>query len=521
MKKFVSILLGAACLLGAGLFAGCGEGTQDYSDDPNVLHISMWEGGYGIQWMEDLADAYEAKNENIDVKIDHTTLRDKANIPLTNVSVYDIVITDSYQVAKYALSPQYSGYDSTFVDLSDVMNHTPAGESLPIREKFSENVMEWMDLDGKVYYTTVAASLWGLTYNPGLLAQFGYDHAPRTTQEMKDMFDKIAGENTDVKPLIFSGSTDYWNPIVYTWWAQYDGVQSFNSFFKGQTLDGEYLYDIFATDGRRKGVEWAETFLKWGSGYYDQDAVGYQYKPAQLKYLQGDAVFMANGGWLENEMSSAFTSAEMANIANMRVPVISDITAKFDADSDKSDTKLREIVSWIDGGKTGAKPSGVSDGDLKIVEDARSLTYLTGAEMTAVVPVTSKKADLAKDFLKFMYSDEGAKVVLLSDAGMQLPLKTDFSADEDVLAVLSDFGTSRMEILSSGTMFFRSFKEPIVSSGGLAPYAIGRTFEKAFASPYENDRISAGEYYQYDIDYYTANNGSAWRNLLRTAGLID
>ena len=514
------------CFTVAFGFSACG-GAADYRNDPNVLHISVWSGGYGTEWLKAVGRAYEAKHENITVKYEEATLRERAIIPLTNPSVYDIVISDSFMTSKYAKYPQYSGYDKTFHSIKEVFDYTPEGERGPIRSKMSENVLDWCTSDdGENYFIPVSSSLWGLTYNVDILAAEGIA-VPRTTDEMKAAFDRFKGKK--VKAHIFSGYTDYWQPIVYTWWAQYDGLKTFNNFFKGQTVDGEYLVDIFGTQGRYEAVKCADDFLGYGSfssenaddGYFSKTATGLEYMPAQLKYLQGEAAFMANGGWLENEMRDSFKNATMANIANMKVPVISSITDRFASDSDKSDAKLIEIIDYVDGGKVSAKPSGVTDADIAIVEEARSLTYMTGAEMTAVVPVTSTKSDLAKDFLKFMYSDEGAKIVLMADAGTQLPVNTDFSSDADINGKLTEFGKSRMRLLSGGTTFFKSFKEPIVYDGGLSAYAIGRTFEKAFASVYVNDRTTAEAYYRYDIDYYTANNGTTWTNLLRTVGLVD
>ena len=176
-----------------------------------------------------------------------------------------------------------------------------------------------------------------------------------------------------------------------------------------------------------------------------------------------------------------------------------------------------KVIDYVDG--VGTKPAGVDDADIETVREARNLTYLIGTSMTAVIPSYSKKAEMAKGFLKYLFSDESARIVIDSNCGSQLPITTDFSTDTQLMSSLSPLERSRVNIFANDDMFYNSRKHPIVSMGGLAPFSYRVTIEKAFGGKNASDRISPQDYYMYDYNYYTANNGAAWNNLLKNSAI--
>ena len=136
----------------------------------------------------------------------------------------------------------------------------------------------------------------------------------------------------------------------------------------------------------------------------------------QGAFLDGVAAFCINGAWLGVEMGS-----DTANIDFVKAPVISAITDRFAEGSDKSDAKLREIVKYVDGAST-TKPTGVTDGDIELVRDARKNSYASGGvDHQAFIPCYSDDIDQAKQFLKFMYSDKGLNTYYDTMNGLKLP----------------------------------------------------------------------------------------------------
>lgn len=498
-------------------FAGCDK-QPDYAKDPSTIVILVWSGGYGTKWVEDIAKAFSEDYEDYNVVVESSSLREAVSIHLMQESYYDIIISSDGRVPSFAINSQLAGYDKNFVDISDVFAHTPEGESLTIAQKTFPSVMEYnTSIDGKQYFAVSAASLWGMLYNVDILGDYSM---PRTSDEFVELCGDI--KNDGKVPLIFAGDADYWNPIVYTWWAQYEGEESFNKYFEGMAFDEmfdmyRYSTNIFTQKGRLYALEAAETLLNPTNEYTDQNSSAYTYMRAQVDFLQGKSAMMASGGWIENEMDSSFNENEMANIDYMRIPVISKITEKLESVENGDDATLRQIIDYVD--DNGTKPAGVSDDDIETVRKARDLTYLIGTSQTAVIPSYSSKIPIAKEFLKYFFSDNAAKVYLESKSGAQLPINTDFTDDTSLMAKMSNIDISRMNLLSNSNMFFNSRKNPIVYLGGLAPFSYRLSIEKAFGSRNSADRVSAYDFYMYDYLYFTANNGAAWNSLLNNSGI--
>lgn len=526
MKKILVRLSAAIMMCSMVLSTGvaCNKEPSD-TKDPKTLYISAWDSGYGIEWLNKVKAAYEAKNPEITVKIESTTLADKAVAPLSSKTYYDVVFCDNLELVEGSQYAKFPGYETNYVEITDIVTSEIEGENVSIKDKLNSQALEFSDMDGKFFYLPVMASIWGLSYNKDILSNY---YIPKTSYEMQLLCNELKSDSSVSAPIIFAGDADYWDSILWTWWAQYDGSDSFNAFFQGADANGKMSLDIFSSLGRLRALEEVETFLTPNNGYCDSRSSGYLYMQAQLKYLQGKYAFMANGSWLENEMAASFkdSGTEMANIEFMEIPVISSIVEKlsFYEDGDTSwielsnqkkqsyDEKLSAIVAYVDAGMSGSLPSGIQEEDIAIVKSARDIFYLTGLYYSVVIPCYTEKANLAKDFLKFMYSNEGITSFLSTDLGSILPVKYDslnlsFSGARKVLA----------DALTYKDVIMYNFNHPAVRLGGLVDFAIPGTLEVNFGSPYVNDRHSAYEVFMYDYNYY--RNGNAWSNILSAVGL--
>ena len=71
MKKILSVVLGALMCLTAGTFAGCAFGVDDgVNDGRTVLRVSYYEAGYGGEWIEQIAAAFEKENPDVRVVLE-------------------------------------------------------------------------------------------------------------------------------------------------------------------------------------------------------------------------------------------------------------------------------------------------------------------------------------------------------------------------------------------------------------------------------------------------------------------
>lgn len=517
MKKIkalvMTVLLLAIPILSMG---GCGV-----VDNENTLNIRVWEGGYGVQWAKDLGKAFEAKNPGKKVNVEASMLRDKVSVELTaqpQDNKFDIIFSENPNLFKWATTKNsISGFDEAYVDLSDVYEYTPPGEDKPIKDKIYPGLYDYYKTGDNIYFMNWATTLFGILYNTEIIDGTKYS-LPRTTDELIDLAKDMKA--VDQHAFVYSGATNYWNPVIETWWAQYEGTAEFDGFWEGKK-DGFYSTEIFAQPGRREAVLVLEQVLENGNGYCDPLSQGYPFMTAQTKFMSPNspAAMMANGVWMENEMSKIYAVGSRP-IDYMKTPVISALGIKLklggaSATDAQHEAKLREAVDYADGIIT-EPPSGLSEAQLNAVVSARNMFYLEGIVDMAVVMSYSTKIDLAKDFLKFMYSNEGIEIYAASNNGGALPVEYDFANQMDGYSAMQK---TRVEISSKGeNLFFRKKNHPLVYNGGLRPFlAAGKSLEQALGAVNAVDKMSGLDIYNYDISYYGSNN--AFLNLLIQSGV--
>lgn len=524
--KLLTLLL--SLLIAFSVISGCNNGGPKDVDNPDVIYISAWDSGYGVEWLNNIAKGFMDKNPNITVKVESTTLRDKATAPLSSKTYYDLIFCDNTDLVGGSTTTKFPGYDTTFTEITDVVTTKLEGENVSIAEKLNNEMLKFSTINDKFYYLPAMVSLWGMTYNNDVLKNY---FVPKTSYEMQVLCNELKSDKSITAPIIFSGDTDYWNPILWTWWAQYDGKKSYDAFFTGCDVNGKMTIDIFSSLGRLRALEEVETFLTPVNAYSDPSSIGMLYMQAQLKYLQGKYAFMANGSWLENEMMASFneSGAEMADIRFMDVPVISSIVEKLSfysegetawaelslAKKTKYDAKLKATIDYIDSGKTTSAPEGVTSEDIDIIEEARTITYLTGMYYNVVIPCYSQKTSVAKEFLKYMYSNEGIRNYLATDCGAVMPVKYDFLSETET-SEYSNIRKQLMKALNGKNVIYTDYNQKIVRLGGLKSFAISGTLETNFGALYEADRVSAYDIFMYDYNYY--RTGNAWANILAAAG---
>lgn len=506
MKKFASLLL--AGLLGLSVLTGCGGSTEPTGD----LNIRVFSGGYGHEWVQRLEKGYEAKY-GIEVEVYPTVQRNQiqSDMIVENPAdqKYDLYFSDYTRVFTEAKE----GY---FADITDVYEYTNEGESQPIQKKLHPYIVDKYEENGRYYYISGGISFYGFTYNKLILDDY---YIPRTTGEMLELCEDLKADG--IKAFVFGNDTNYWDEIFLNWWAQYSGKDKFEMFFHGKTsASGLVTKDIFNDIGRLRAYEVIEQMLSYDNAYIDLNSTGYDYIQAQRQYLLGGAAMMVNGSWLENEMRLQFPNGHPdAELDFMDMPVISSIVEKLPSldalSAEEKEARLRETITYIDNGRTGTKPSVISDDDINAVAEARTLQSLSSSNFTGAIPGNAKHIDEAKRFLEYMYSDEGI-ALFTSDTGAQLPL-AEPEYDADWLAEQKPLVRTALVKLPQKDWFFQDFTDLVVA--GLTPRHSTVTLESYFGAQNPNDRKTAYEVYQDDIKYYSDNNGAAWNLLLSNAGI--
>lgn len=133
-----------------------------------------------------------------------------------------------------------------------------------------------------------------------------------------------------------------------------------------------------------------------------------------------------------------------------------------------TDEQLSAAVKAVDEG--GAAPSGVSETAFAEITEARKIVFTLANTQIAVVPSTSVNMEIAFDFLRFLYTQEGFDISARATGGSRLPVE-DYQLDEDFVSSMSMFERSVVDIAESDiTYIFTGSNDPIVYRAGLSDF---------------------------------------------------
>ncbi len=442
MKKIMCVLL--ASILAVASLTGCGE--KGMSKDDKTLNVRVYKGGYGDDAIRALAAAfssayaeegYQVNIVSADSSIQGTTVTNELLLGTNNG--IDMYFTANVTPSMLVTNSLESDVDMIAADLSDVYASKPirsdgVEEELTIAEKLKPGFIDYQtyygdveEYNGKPYGFSLRTSPSGFIVNEELLSQYGLE-LPKTTDELINCYTTIAAktDETGVYPNAWAGynASSYWYMVEDVWVAQYSGVGNYQKF-----LSMEYSEDIsegwkvYEDEGWTKSIEVLEVLLN--QDYAPVKTISMDHNTAQHKFLGGEAVFMSNGAWLQNEMAANY-EAEAKKLVMIQTPVISALGVKLGldgnhgADTAKCDVVLSQIVGLIDEGKandeiieevSSANSVTVTEEQIAEIRAARSIYYDKGVEETVILNAYSKKLDIAKLFLRFIASDDGCEIM--------------------------------------------------------------------------------------------------------------
>ena len=410
------------------LCMGCGSEKKSNSNrKKQVLNITIFDGGYSTEFLESVAEAFEAEYTNVDVVIEKTNLKSEIKNQVTaGRYVADIIIgiTDYTQ----------SGVKGEVLDLTDVYDSYPYGEDglKTIREKLSETA-DANEFEGHFYQMPVHSGSTGIVYNKVYLdAIYGEDNytLPVTTQQLIDLCKDIKEKNA--WPFVYTTSTEaeYATFLRDAFTVQYMGYDAYKAYYNLSYLDAQGN-EVKATSAEEfnKSVEKAKTstyrilneILSSKNGFVPESAASMNFTQAQayfvgftaqpdVKVVKGHkgAAFMVNGDWLYGEVEKYAMDVEL-DIRFMRTPVNSAIIDNLSTVN--TEEQLVECINYIDtviDEKEGTRPAYLSDEDYARLYEARRMVWTTHNQQTATIPATCTDETLAKEFLKFFTSDTSA-----------------------------------------------------------------------------------------------------------------
>lgn len=515
VKKVMALTLACGMLVSG---VACGQ-----NNDKGTLKIEALDAGYGVQWLYDIVDAYKEANPDKSVEIVNTTPDDYTFITTleSGVTKTDIFFGRE-DMRKYMMSPTViagTTYKSMLADLTDLYESTVPGENVTVEKKFIQETLDVScvedDNGEKTYYTMPwVAGTDGFIYNKKVWKSEW--KMPNTTNELLALCETIKSDDGGYTPMIYCLEDSYWYMLAYSWMSQYEGYEGYKAMFSGYDDNGErYTPEVLLTQGILEAYEVIESLIKESNGYTDSRSKEANFTLVQTYFLEPEnkIAIMPNGDWIQREMSVNYSEDEI-DVSCMKTPIISSIveTLEYRNGTDyMSDAMLSEVISAIDSGAESY--DGVSANDFARLKEARSM-YQGRSGHVAWVPVYSEEVDLAKDFLKYMTTDEAIRIFTTSTKGCTQPFNFDYKTDVTTAPFMKGFMLSAYDIRTNG-LFMSSSTDRIFNVGGLKIFANEKRFENGFSASNSNDYFSAYDYYMSEYNYVKAR----WGNYLQLAGI--
>ncbi len=527
-KKALAIVLSLTTML--PLAAACGGSGDSALADPNkgdknrtrTLNVSIFNGGYGMGWLYELKRGFEEIHKDVYIEVTPSYSDGNARTELkSGVSQNDLYfLKDNYYqyVDSGNVRVGKTTYESWYADLSDVMNGPAYGETETIASKFAENKIEWLTSSkGKIHAIPWGGNFFGFACNVDILEEAGCE-VPVTTDEMFDCFEKIKEANLTnaqgkkVFPMNLTTTAD--NSLrqpMLQWFAQYNGTEGWDNYWNGIDENGEYLQPALVNNtGLLRALEVAAKMGHADNQYLHEYCLTDDFIFQQFRVFNKECAFLLTGDWVLNETASNFTEEELKDTIFVKYPVISSIVNKLD-DSDMTDETLAAIIREIDAGATSS--TLCSTEDFAIIKDARSINLDGSLIHLAVVPCYSKNIELAKEFLRYVYTDNGFKTFAKNTRGNVWITDYDY---ENSGVEFNNFAKSALKVMQTSTnLNFYNAKHPLFAKNGFS-YTVGdwNNFPIYFETTSSQDRKTAREIFEGNLLYATTRWDEYTKNLL-------
>lgn len=432
LGKLVAVTMSAVMLLGV---SACGDNPSG-SGDGGTISISLWDTGWGSDWLYAMKDAFTKKYPEYTVEISASV----SDGDITN----DMPNPDEHEFDIFmGCNNDLELYSSYYELLDDVVAGVNDGESKTVGEKIGTEYLSMMQTaEGHYDKLSYGTGYYTIMYKGDIFEKYGYE-VPNTTDELVALVNTMKTED-DVVPFIHFTNGGYWHSMLWTWAIQYAGSKDFYDMSKNPTLAA--LTDD--NNGIPQGLSVLDSLIRDVNNYYTGSS-GMTFSIAQSTYLaEAEALngveiaMMVNGAWLENEVKSSESKLN-ETVKAMKTPVVSSIIERCPTIND--DETLSAVIDAIDSGKTSY--SGVSEADFERIATARKVEVTNAPALEICIPNYSDNIEGAKKFVKYFYSDEALQIWYNCTHVRQFANFDNASLTYDT-AGLSTFAKSQLELMN-------------------------------------------------------------------------
>jgi len=356
--------------LSVSLFSGCARqpGEEKAASKKTTIEVSVFEGGFGLDYFLQVARDYEKLHPDIKVNLWGDPRNAEKLRPRFIIGNPPDVFWGDLPVWKLITNNQ-------LYPLNEILETKAYGQDKKWKDTIYPGLVDGLKYEGKIYGIPTDFSIWVIWYNKGMFEEHGW-RIPETWTEFLQLCEDI--KKAGIAPIAFQGR--YPSYMAGTLEALFQRIGGLKAVYDAQNLvPGAWEHPAFL-DAAGKVQELVN------KGYLQKGCMGMSHTEAQMEFVRGKTAMVTCGTWLKSEMSNVLP--EGFQMACFGYPA-------------------------VEGGK----------GDPTAVQ--------VGCAFWCI-PADAKHPKLGADFLKFLTSLENAKRFVREKAALYPVIGSDESLSEEL-----------------------------------------------------------------------------------------
>ncbi|XID92052.1 carbohydrate ABC transporter substrate-binding protein [Paenibacillaceae bacterium WGS1546] len=452
-KKWATTV--AASVVAMSVLAGCGAGNGNSNGgaSPSAsapaetsdggkqfenmeLNVAVFQGGYGREYWDQIAE--EFMNDYPGTKINITASPKIAELIRPKIVAGNP--PDFMYIAGSDNTPILNGLikDNALLDLTDLFDEPLEEGGEPLKDIILPGVLESRSSspygDGKVYLAPYNFGVMGLWYNKTLFDEKGLS-VPKTWDEWFAMT-ATAQENGRALFTYQGLYPGYLESVIIPSIYSVGGQEALDQFFN---LDPEFWKsDAFKQVwGILERIANEDNALMKGT-------IALNHTQSQTSFMQGDAMFIPNGTWFEDEMKDA-PREEGFQFGFLGAPAFT---------ADKPAMAMTNVEQMVIPAK--AKNPELAKEFLKYLYTEKSVKL--NAEKSKAVLAVKGAADIAQEFISestynvYKAVDEG--IVTVNGAFQSVAKGSKYNPSDEVFKPISSIMNKQMTVEEYGSKMF-------------------------------------------------------------------
>lgn len=328
------------------------ENTSGF-DNP-VLDIAVFGGGYGDAYWYEIVERFEEAYPGVTVNMQISPTIGAIITPqIASGNWPDFMCCNGNDTMGLITTMKR---EKAILDITDVYDGPALDDpSVTLRDKMMPGLLESNKYapygDGRIYFAPFNCGPTGLVYNKTLFEKNGWE-LPKTWDDFYALGDEAAKQGISL--ITYPGIYPYyWEHMIIAAITAHAGVDAINAIMSYQ--EGSW--------NNPEVIEVLEEFVRMANGYVLPGSEALNHTQSQSEVMMDHALFISTGNWVESEMADA-PRTEGFEFAMAPAPTVTE-----------------EETSYIR-----------NDGD------------------TFIIPAQADNTELAKEFLRFLYTDESVKL---------------------------------------------------------------------------------------------------------------